>query len=72
MDGLQGTLQAHSFPQLLEAHIGFRFQQAIHLLRMLNQDQWLVSGQVMPRSDVPTVTPLWSSFLTIPKNTRKR
>jgi hypothetical protein len=41
-------------------------------LRMLNQDQWLVSGQVMPRSDVPTVTPLWSSFLTIPKNTRKR
>lgn len=67
MYGLQGTLQAHGFPQLLEAHIGFRFQQAIHLLPMLNQDQWLASGQVMPRSDIPAVTPLLEQLLDHPQ-----
>jgi hypothetical protein len=67
MYGLQGTLQAHGFPQLLEAHIGFRFQQAIHLLPMLNQNQWLASGQVMPLSDVPAVTPLLEQLLDNPQ-----
>jgi len=67
MDGLQGTLQAHSFPQLLEAHIGFRFQQAIHLLPMLDQDQRLAPGQVMPCPDVPAVAPLLEQLLDHPQ-----
>ena len=71
MNGLQGTLQPHGFLQLFEAHIGFYFQQANHLLAMLEQDHWFAPCQVMPGPDVPAVTALLEQLLDHPQGHSK-